>query len=279
MQFFNFNGKIYAEDTAIISSNNRGLRYGDGLFETIKIKNGNIIFANDHFARLWKGMQTLQFEIPKHFSPEKLQEEMVMLAKKNAHQNAARVRLTIYRGKGGLYDAENNLPNYFIETWELQKDSGQLNSNGLDVIIYTEAKKNCDVLSNLKHNNYLPYVMAAIFAKKNKCNDAILLNNFGKICDSTIANIFLMKDNTVYTPALSQGCVAGVMRKYILEQVKINGFACIEKEITIEELLNADEVFLTNAIYNIRWVKCINQKTYTNSIIQKIYSNLSPTIL
>ncbi len=83
----------------------------------------------------------------------------------------------------------------------------------------------------------------------------------------------------IYTPALTEGCVAGVMRKYIIGQLAVTGFNCIEKEITVEELLNADEVFLTNSIYNMRWVKNINDKTFGNIIIQKIYSAVVPTIL
>ena len=82
MSFFNYNGKLLAADTPVISINNRGLRYGDGLFETMKLLNGNLIFANEHFARLWKGMQLLQFDLPKYFTPEKLQDDIAVLVKK-----------------------------------------------------------------------------------------------------------------------------------------------------------------------------------------------------
>ena len=72
MHWFNYNGKIYTNETAIIGAGNRGLRYGDGLFETMKMKDGNLVLEDEHFARLWKGMQVLQFTVPKHFNPDKL---------------------------------------------------------------------------------------------------------------------------------------------------------------------------------------------------------------
>jgi branched-chain amino acid aminotransferase len=278
MTWFNFNGKIYKEHTPVIGAANRGLRYGDGIFETMKLKNGQLILDNEHFARLWKGMQVLQFTLPKHFDPEKLQAEIVSLAQKNQCEKAARIRLTVFRGNGGLYDAADHFPQYIIEAWPLQQNNEQLNSNGLDVGIYEAAKKSCDILSNLKTNNFLPYALAALEAKKQKWNDALLLNSYGRICDSTIANVFLIKNGIVYTPALPEGCVAGIIRKMVIDHIAAIGFDSIEKEITIEELLQADEVFLTNSIYNIRWVKSIGDTTFINTLTQKIYASISTTI-
>jgi branched-chain amino acid aminotransferase len=245
----------------------------------MKMRNGQLILVDEHFARLWKGMKLLQFAIPKHFNPDKLQEEIVQLTKKNQLEAAARIRITVFRGSGGLYDAVDHLPNYIIQTWPLPEVNGELNSNGLDIGVYTEVKKSCDILSNLKNNNYLPYVMAALVAKKEKWNDAVLLNHYGRICDSTIANIFIIKDEIICTPALSEGCVAGVMRRHLLDNLAPIGFKCIEKGITVEELLDADEIFLTNSIYNIRWVKSVDDKTFGNAISQKIYAAFVPTIL
>ncbi len=278
MAWFNYNGKLYKDYENIIGSCNRGLRYGDGVFETMKLKNGQLILGNEHFARLWKGLQTLQFEIPKHFTPERLIGEIQSLAKKNQQDKASRVRLTILRGNGGLYDPENLTPSYIIETWALSPDHETLNSNGLVLGIYEEVAKSCDLLSNLKHNNFLPYAMAALHAKKEKWNDAILLNMHGRICDSTIANIFLVKNEVTVTPALAEGCIAGIMREQLITVLKENGLPCIQKEITAAELLDAHEVFLTNSIYNIRWVQQCGNSTFRNDMTRKIYSLLLPTI-
>ena len=277
MNYFNCNGKVLKEGALVVGADNRGLRYGDGLFETIKMINGKLILEDEHFARLWKGMQTLQFEISKHFTPDKLKEEIELLAKKNNH-SSARIRLNIYRGDGGLYDAKNHTPNYIIQTWLLPEGNGMWNSNGLVVGIYEDVKKTCDIISNIKHNNYLPYVLAALKAKKEKWNDAIILNTMGNICDSTIANIFIIKDGIISTPSLKEGCVAGIMRKKIIQELAATHFELIEKEITKDELISADEVFFTNSMYNIRWVQRIENKEYVTTITQKIYAVILPTI-
>jgi branched-chain amino acid aminotransferase len=276
MNYFNFNGKIYEENKPVIGVSNRGLRYGDGLFETLKYKNKELILANEHFARLWKGMQLLQFDIPKLFTPERIQQEVIELLKKNK-QPSARIRLTIIRGDGGIQDAQNHKPNYIIQTWPLATDHSSMNENGLQLCIYTGAKKTIDLFSNIKHNNYLPYFMGALFAKEQHCNDAILLNNHERICDSTIANVFIIKNEMIFTPRLEEGCVAGIMRKYIIHNIAASGYSITETLITKEMLLEADEVFLSNSMYNIRWVAAIANKNYSNNITRQLFEYLHQT--
>ena len=277
MSFINYNGSVVSPQTGLVTAASRGFRYGDGLFETMKMLNGKIIHEGKHFERLWHGMNVLQFEPGKHFTKQLLTDALKSLAEKNGHEKAARIRLNIFRGEGGLYDAENHSPNYIIETWPLQIADG-LNSNGLVLGIYEAVQKSCDVISNLKHNNYLPYVMAALHAKKEKWNDSVLLNQYGRIADSTISNIFLIKNEIVYTPALTEGCVAGIMRKALIEYLKKNNWQVNETVLNTEDVLNADEVFLTNSISCIRWVQNIGDKKYSNTLTQKIYSVFYPTI-
>jgi branched-chain amino acid aminotransferase len=273
VSYINYNGKIFSTNENIIAAQNRGLRYGDGIFETMKFKNGNLILSDEHFARLWKGMQLLKFEIPKLFSPEKLEAEIVALATKNK-LTAARIRLTIIRGDGGIYDAKNHTPNYIIEAIALPEDNGPINSNGLQLCFYEAAKKSIDTFSNCKTNNYLPYFMGALHAKENHCNDAIILNSEGNVCDSTIANIFFIKDNVIHTPALTQGCVAGVMRKFLVDKIRNLGFDVHESVVTKNDLLEADEIFLSNSIYNIRWVGGLENNIYSNTIVWGIVDEL-----
>jgi branched-chain amino acid aminotransferase len=276
MGYFIWNGKILDATTPIIGPDNRGLRYGDGVFETLKFKKNQLILLDEHLFRLWKGMKSLQFDIPKLFTPDFVEEQIHSLLRKNKNTNA-RIRITAIRGNGGLYDPENNTANYLIQSWELPESNGELNENGLRLCVYRDALKAIDLFSNLKHNNYLPYLMGAQFAKKEKCNDAIILNQHHRICDSTIANVFLVSGNKILTPPLSEGCIAGVMAHFLIAELKKRGYTIIEKEITEDELLNADEVFLTNSIYNIRWVNSIGNKTYHNTFIQKIFRELQQT--
>lgn len=277
MPHFNFNGKLFPAGSPVIGASSRGLRYGDGLFETIKCLNGRLILADEHLARLWKGMGIMKFEVPRHLSPERLQDEIQSLVWKNGHERMARIRLTVFRGEGGLYDALNHFPNYIIETWALPETTG-LNSNGLVLGIYPDVNKSVDILSNLKHNNYLPYVMAALYAKEQHWNDAIILNSLGNICDCTIANVFLIKEGRIITPALEEGCVAGVMRKAVIRELTVGSWQLVEKQVTVQDLLEADEVFLSNSIYDMRWVQRVGNSTYNNTVTLQIYRLLLPTI-
>ncbi len=278
MNHFIYDGKLHKEGEPVFGPANRGLRYGDGLFETIKCSNSQLLMADEHFARLWKGLQVLQFDIPKHFTPEDLSEKILSLCRKNGHEQSARVRVTVCRGDGGLYDAVNHFPHYMIETWELPASNGEWNSNGFVLGIYGEVRKSYDILANLKHNNFLPYVMAALHAKKQQWNDALILNTQGRICDSSIANVFMIKDDKIFTPPLSEACVAGVMRRSLMKALMAGGFQVNEKQISIDELLLADEVFLTNSIYDMRWVQCVGDTVYKNSLTHKIYTDILPTI-
>jgi branched-chain amino acid aminotransferase len=279
MEYFNYNGKMVEENKPVIGANSRGVRYGDGLFETIKSDKGELAFATDHFERLWNGSALLQFKIPAHLTQQRLQNEILALLEKNKHHELARIRLTFLRGNGGLFDEISHHPDYLIQTWALPDNAGQWNSNGLTVGIYADAKKSRDSFSNLKHNNFLPYVMAALHAKREKWNDALVLNDAGRICDSSIANIFLVKDEVISTISLDEGCIAGIMRKNVLKLLSENNVKVREAAINVEELLGADEVFLTNSIFNIRWVQTIGNKKYANRYTQKIYSNILSTIL
>jgi aminodeoxychorismate lyase len=270
----NLNGKILNEAKAGISVNNRSFRYGDGLFETMKMMKGRIIHAEQHFNRLFAGMQTLQFQVPKIFTPDFLLKQINELAMQNGHAKLGRVRLTIFRGDGGLYDTVNHSPNYLLQTWELNAANNELNENGLVIDFYEGTRKYADALANVKSNNYLPYLLAAMHAKQNNLNDCLLLNHEGHVCDATIANVFVVKDGEIITPKLSDGCVAGVMRDALLHGFDKAGFKMNEKSLTKEDILNADECFLTNSIYGVRWVKMLGDKTFGNTMVQKIHREI-----
>jgi branched-chain amino acid aminotransferase len=229
--------------------------------------NSEILLESLHFERLFSGLSLLKFEIPKLFTIELLKQEILSLCKKNQCEKLARVRLSVSRGNGGLYDEDRTLQ-YIIECRPLNESVNKLNENGLAIGIYPEARKGCDVFSNLKSANFLPYSMAALYAKENKLNDCLLLNGSGHIADATTANLFIIRDGIITTPALSQGCVNGVMRRHLLEKLKAKNadFKAEESIVTIDNLLHADEVFLTNAIKGIRWVKQFRDTTYGNTI-------------
>ena len=261
-------------DTQIVGADNRGLRYGDGLFETIRLSWDHIQLESFHFDRLFSGLTTLDFEIPKFLTREFIREEIINLCKKNDTGENSRVRLAIFRGNGGLYDISDHKPNVLIQAWPLPSPMS-LNENGLVIGVYPDARKSCDIFANLKSANYLPYIMGALYAKKNKWNDCLILNSHGRICDSTIANIFCLKNNRILTPSLNEGCVAGVMRRNLVVSLPQLGFTIEEIPLQTSDLMEADEIFLTNAIQGIRWVKEFKEKKYSNTITKKLFEILN----
>lgn len=254
------------ESKLLLSPNNRSFRYGDGCFETMKMIDGTICLANYHFERLFASLDTLQFEKPNFLTADYLKQQIVELAQKNYHNKLARIRLTFFRGDGGLYDPENHFPNYLIQTWELNPQSNKLNENGLVIDVFKDAQKGCDAYAHLKSNNYLGYAMAALWAKKKHLNDALLLNPHGHVADSTIANVWIVKEGTLITPPLTDGAVNGVMRRHLLASAKKDAIPVLEKAINSTDLTEANEIFLTNAIHGIRWVKQCGQTNYTSQL-------------
>lgn len=277
MNFICIDGKIINAEENGLAHDNRSFRYGDGLFETMKMINGSIILSRFHFERLFNSLQVLKYKLPSSFTPVFLENKINQLAAANNCTHLCRIRLTIFRGNGNLYPVPDSL-NYLLECFELKPSVNEFNEQGLSIGIYKNAQKSCDALSNIKSANFLPYVMAVMHAQENGWDDCILLNAKGNIADTSVANIFLIKDKKLLTPSLQEGCIDGVMRRYLLQKLKENGYSFSETGITGEDLLNADGIFLTNAINGIRWVKNYTGKEYPSSFARKLYNDFIKTI-
>jgi aminodeoxychorismate lyase len=271
LKLLNYNGKLYRFDKLLISADNRSFRYGDGFFETMKMSKGKIVLNDYHFERLFSSLELLQFEKPDYFTAEYLLQQITELAKKNDHLKLSRIRLIVFRGNGGLFDPESLFPNYIIQTSGYDRAYAQLNKNGFVIDIFKDARKAYDNYSHIKSNNYLSCVMAALWAKKNNLNDSLILNACNRIAEATIANVFILKDGIVKTPSLAEGCVSGVMRRWLLKCMREEGIPVEETLLTVDEVLQASEVFLTNASYGIRWVKRCGKSEYNNPFSVKLY--------
>lgn len=269
MKYANLNGKIEAAPQALTFSN-AAFRYGVGLFETMLVRNSEIRFARSHWDRLYAGMTELGFEVPALFTSEYLEEQVLKTVNRNGLQSLCRVRLQIFGAGGGLYDREHNRPLFLVECYELSQEMLQFNENGLEVGIAHGLAKANDALSNFKTTNALVYAMAAQVAKQRKWNDALVLNTAGNVIESTIANIFWVKGSELHTPLLSEGCVAGVMRRHLLETVP----GIREEVLTPATLSTAEEVFLTNSIRGLRWVGRFGDRKYVNTFSRQLFTSL-----
>lgn len=275
--FLFYNGTISKTGKTLISPDNRSFRYGDGFFETIKMVNGKIVLEDLHLERLFRSLETMHFEQPDYFTADYLRENMLALAKKNYHDKLARIRITVFRGDGSMYDDHNHFPHHLIQSWQLEPSVNRMHQNGLIAGIYKDARKVCDEFSSVKHNNYLPYIMGAFWAKKQKMNEAILLNPYDRIADATIANVFIVKDGLIKTPPLSEGAVNGVMRRHLLECFRKEDMPHEVVPLRPEDVLEASEVFLTNAISGIRWIKQLDSSHYSKDMAEHLYQKfISP---
>jgi branched-chain amino acid aminotransferase len=266
MKYANVNGKIVATTQAVVPVDNGAFRYGLGIFETMLVQNGHMCLAQYHWDRLFAGLVALGFNVPRTLTDEHLTDQVLALVKKNDASALCRVRLQLHAQGGGLYDPNTTTPAFVIECFPLEVSILDLNTNGLAVGIATDLHKSADSLANLKSSNALIYAMAARQAAAGKWNDALIRNTAGNIIESTIANIFWFKSGTLYTPPLAEGCIAGTMRRYIMSKTAVT-----EHPLAIEALLDADEIFLSNAIRGVRWVGDVAGRRYDKRLVHEVY--------
>ena len=273
MRYVNINGKLLPGGEAALPLHSSAFRYGHGLFETMLVRDGVIQLAKLHWQRLEEGMKALGLSFPKHLAIQKLEEHVLQTVAKNNLQSLCRVRLQVHTVSDGLYD-ELDPAQYLIECYPLQESIIALNENGLVVSTYEDARKSPDAVSAYKTTNALVYALAAQTAKQAKWNDALILNTGGNIIETTIANIFWVKEGNIYTPPVTEGCVAGIMRQHLTTILSAKGYEITEQPLSKEILADADEVFLTNAIRGIKWVRQWENNTYSSAMVQKIASFL-----
>jgi len=270
LRYTNLNGKITEAATAMVSADNRAFRYGYGLFETMLVRDGKIALASYHWERLTAGLKAVHLELPKLLTIVALEEEVLKTVRKNKLEQLCRVRMQLYADDGGLFDGKSQKLQYVIECYPLEEHIYQLNEAGLIMGIAEGLAKANDSIANHKTTNALVYALAAQQAKENKWNDALILNNTGNIIETTIANIFWIKDNIIYTPPLSEGCISGAMRRYIMEHASI-----IEQPLTHKDLGYADGVFISNAIRRIKWVAAIGEHTYGKNAVVAFVNSIT----
>lgn len=274
-QYINFNGTIVPSDQQIFSVGNRSFRYGDGLFESMRYLNGELKFAELHIDRIQRGMNLLKFDKSSLIDTWFLREKTEELVRRNKIGSDARFRLTVFRDADGLYSPASNRFAYVLESQKLEENSYVYNKKGLIIDVYDEVPKPLNILSNLKTCNAMVYVMAGIFKNRNGLDEVLILNQDGFLCESMSSNLFVVYDRKLYTPALNEGCIGGVMRQVVIRLAKENGLELIEAQINPNILNEADEVFLTNAAKGIQWVMGYNNKRYFNKISRFLSEKLN----
>lgn len=273
----NDNGTLVQDDKVLLDPMNRGLLYGDGVFETLKAVNGKILFWEDHYFRLMASMRILRMEIPMEFTPEYLEEQLLDTLRENKLlDQSARLRITVYRkGKGTYLPSERGV-GFYSYAKALSTPFYTLNEDAYEVELYKDHYVNADILSTLKTTNKVLHVTGSIFAEDNGYDNCLLINNNKNVVEALQGNLFLVKGTHIKTPPLEDGCLRGIIRKQLLAIIPLmKEYTFEEASISPFELQKADELFITNAIKGIQPITKYRKKQYTNSVAKEILKKLN----
>lgn len=269
----NFNGKILDESDQL--SNNRGFLYGDAVFETLKIVNNKILFWEDHYFRLMSSMRIIRLDIPETYTPEFLKENIIKIHQKKSLTGNSRVRITVFRYSSGKYRPESNSSSFIISSEEVRESNYILNNGDYKVDLFKDFYLDNQLISSIKSNNKIINVVASIYSNENGLKNCILLNKDKMVVEFINSNIFTVNQGKIYTPKLSSGCLNGVMRKNLINILRLNSFEVFEEDISTFDLTKSDEIFGTNIIQGLFSVTNYRNKNYSNSISLKILNLLN----
>ncbi len=272
----NYNGDFIQVDHPALQASNRGYQYGDGFFETIRC-NGTVPLHFDlHMERIERAFKVFEFDKGPTFSREYLSLQITRTLNKNRFFKASKVRLSFYRDSEGLYTPTGNRWGFVIYPTILEHETYTINRTGLLTDIYPTMAKQINMFSSLKNSAAMLYVKAGLYKKTMNIDDCIILNDKGYVCETISSNIFVVKDDAIVTPSLKEGCVAGIMRHIIIKLMQKLGYnISVVDGLFVEDLIDADEIFITNSIQGIQWVGGFNDKRYDYKLANQIIYELN----
>lgn len=263
------NGKFLPEKEAKISVFSGGVLYGQGLFETMRVRRGQVFRLEEHLQRLKNGAKVLGLKVPKDLGNSK--EIIQQLVKLNALSDAyLRLMLLSDEKKGSnlIFICRD------INSYLKKKNSWTC------VIVKSVRQNEFSPLSKLKTLNYLPLLLARKEAESRGADEGILLNTKGEICEGSRTNIFIItEDGKLNTPPVECGCLPGITRGAVIELVESLGLKIKEKKLKTEDLKRAKEIFLTNSLIGVMPVAKIDNLTIGKEgpltrRIRNLYQNL-----
>ncbi len=247
-------------DSPLPAGPNRSFRYGDGLFETMRVFEGRLLQADAHLDRLERGMQVLGLRVEKGWKAE-WKAGLLGWVQEQAFESPARVRLHVWRAGGGAYQPETDEVNAMLERAPLARE----------YFADPEPVSLCDaeglflqhgLLSGIKTASALVYVLAARQARERGVGETLLLSLGGSVAEASASNVFGVEAQTLLTPDVASGCLPGVMRGAVLALAAELGLRVEEALFPPERLLECEAVFLTNAIRGIQPVVKYREKSW-----------------
>ncbi|GAA0362081.1 branched-chain-amino-acid transaminase [Bacillus horti] len=238
-------GKFVPQSEAKVSVFDHGFLYGDGIFEGLRVYEGNIYKSREHLIRLYESAKSIMLDIP--MTIDELEEVMVETVKKNDLRNAY-IRLVISRGPGDLgldpFTCKN--PEIIIIADQVRLFPQELYDKGLDIVTVPTRRNTPDALNpKIKSLNYLNNVLVKIEARRAGVLEALMLNHEGYVCEGSGDNIFLVKKGKLITPPTYLGALEGITRETVMELAKAKGYEVVETPFTRHDVYVADECFLT----------------------------------
>ncbi|NLR90413.1 aminotransferase class IV [Flammeovirga agarivorans] len=259
MSYILLNNEIIKTSKAGVSITDRGLQYGDGIFETMITNNGNIRFLQDHLDRISKGAKELLFEVPENIlTTDYINEQVLQLKKKNNLPEECRIKLMLWRGEGGLYTPTSKECEFALIVDEYIPTPPRC---GLETDFAETVCVAASPVSFCKTLSSLTYTLAGIEKTKKSLDDVILLSQEGFIAETISGNIFWVKDNIIFTPKVSVGCVSGISRKNIIADLENKGYKVKRVLARKADLADADAVLSTN-VTGVSTIKSIGETVY-----------------
>ena len=264
------NGVVVGAQNAPKAFANRGFLLGDGVFESMRFTDNRAPFLGLHVARLHAALEAHGMNIPESLQETHLKESLEAWRQTWPFDGDARIRLTAYREGLGKYTPATDDTSWVATVERMDARGFSLAPKGLDVDIYQDMHKHVSPVSRYKNIASTVYVHAARQARIQGWGDALILNADQKIIESSRSNLFVVSNGVLYTPGLEDGCVGGIMRAVLIRTAMDRGVKVYECTLTPQTLLQADELFLTNAVRGIEWVASYKTKRYFHSMAEKL---------
>lgn len=240
------NDSIISADKAKVSARDAGFLYGMGLFETMRACNGIVFALDGHIERLFKSAEKLS--IVHNFSKKFIAYAIDKTLEANKLKDA-RIRLTLTGGE--VTEQEQMRPTLLVAATEFEPYPEQYYKKGVTVVLCPYKQNAQDPTCGNKTTSYMSRMLGLNFAHQKRAAEALWFTTDSRLAEGCVSNVFIVKDSALFTPAVNTPVLAGVARKTVIELAKQSTIRCYEKDLNINELLDADEVFLTNVIMQV----------------------------
>ncbi len=263
-KFVLYNSTIYLESQVPLDYFNRAFSFGDAILETVRGNAHFPLYFHLHYKRIVKAMISLKMDVASFPREQKLHDLITKLLQKNMFFKSSRISILVFRRGKALLMPESKKVDFLIEVNSIHDTTPVWNEKGIFIGVYKEMQKAYGPISSFNTANGLHATLASIYAKESGVQDCLLINNKGLIIESASSNVFYIKGNVVYTPSVFTGCVDGVMRQVVIDLInRYEELTLVESQgVSIDSLMDADEIFLTNVINGIQWVVGFENKRF-----------------